>query len=325
MIISRFAAVISSPSMRSRLRELAPLLVIPMLVVGILLFADHWQWRTEVADGAAYAPERFDTLAVLPRAVRESSGLAIALDGPDMVWTHNDSGDGPVLYAVGHDGGVRRRFLVAAADARDWEDMDAGPCPRSAAGRCLYLADFGDNARERDVLTIYLVREPGLDREGDTLRLEGRIRYRYPDARHDAEMLAVHPDGDLVVVTKGRSGSVVLYRLPPAGVAAAVAGDSVIALPPGVILPITPDGPVGRMVTGGSFSPDGTLLAVRTYIEIYFLPWPAAAMQPAIGSRCFLGRAELGGEALAWADARTLILSSEEVDGHPGILSRVVC
>ena len=220
---------------------------------------------------------------------------------------------------------------MAGAEALDWEDMALAPCPPGAAaadpgrGDCLFLADTGDNGLERASVIVYVVREPD---PGDATRkvpLLGRLRLRYPDGAHDVEGVAVGPAGDLVLVTKGRTSEVLLFDLPAAGVAGGIHADSVTELPAGRRLPIEPNWQIGRMVTGAAFAPAGTMLAVRTYSEIYFYPWPLPADLEGMGTTCFLGALEPGGEAVDWEDATTLLLTSETSGGRQGKLLRVRC
>src|SRR3954465_2999932 len=81
-----------------------------------------------------------------PRLI-ESSGVAVSHAHPGVLWTHNDSGDGPYLYATDLQGTGRGALLVPGAQAIDWEDMALGPCPVAFARHptCVYLADTGDN------------------------------------------------------------------------------------------------------------------------------------------------------------------------------------
>lgn len=314
----------------SRIRIL--LLILALVAVAAIVgpaVSRWWAWQAFVGQDTAHRPTHVDTLGTLDPLMRESSGLAISRHHPGVYWTHNDSGDQPRVYAFDSTGAPLRTFEVAGARAVDWEDMDAGPCPlvgpQGPYPRCLYLADFGDNARGRDTLTVYVVAEPDLQASPDTLPLLGRVRFRYPDEPHDAELLAVSPVGDLVVVTKGRTRSVLLYTLPAADLRAALAADRAVTLAPGRTLPIQPDGRIGRMVTGGSFRADGRELAVRTYTEVYFVPWPLGPPGREVGRRCVLARLDGGGEALAYLGPDTLLLTSEAVGMEPGILTRVVC
>jgi hypothetical protein len=63
-------------------------------------------------------------------SVNESSGLVASRSMPGVYWTHNDSGDGPFIYAFDAAGESRGVFRVSGAQARDWEDMSIGPGPR---------------------------------------------------------------------------------------------------------------------------------------------------------------------------------------------------
>src|SRR5882672_10575577 len=93
-----------------------------------------------------------------PRVI-ESSGVAVSHAFPGILWTHNDSGDRPYLYATDLRGNDRGAILVSGADFHDWEDLSSGPCP-IGRGSCLYIADTGDNQERRKRVTIYAVPEP---------------------------------------------------------------------------------------------------------------------------------------------------------------------
>src|SRR5829696_10367652 len=84
------------------------------------------------------------TLATIKdKAVTESSGLVASRSTPGAYWTHNDSGDGPFIYAFGSVGEPLGVFRVAGAQARDWEDIAAGPGPDRGKSY-LYIGDIGD-------------------------------------------------------------------------------------------------------------------------------------------------------------------------------------
>src|SRR2546427_5041371 len=57
-----------------------------------------------------------------PRLI-ESSGVAVSHAYPGVLWTHNDSGDGPYVYATDLHGTDRGALLVPGAQAIDWEDI----------------------------------------------------------------------------------------------------------------------------------------------------------------------------------------------------------
>src|SRR5712664_1722520 len=152
-----------------------------------------------------------------PRLI-ESSGVAVSRAYPDVLWTHNDSGDGPYLYATDLRGTDRGALFVPGADAIDWEDMSLGPCPVAFplqprppvvnADTCVYLADTGDNLEFRPFVTIYAVPEPAPpERASDTSGTTSApavLRLRYPDGAHDVEAVYVSPrDTAVYLVSKG--------------------------------------------------------------------------------------------------------------------------
>ena len=214
------------------------------------------------ADSAA-APRAFacrvDTSRVaLPKTVHESSGLALSRGG-DALWTHNDSGE-PVLHLVGMDGAARGPVRVAGAAVTDWEDVAAGPCP--GGGRCLYVADIGDNQASRARITIYRVPEPA-DGDAQTRPAEA-LTAEYPDGPHDAEAMFVLPDGAVYVVTKGETGPIAVYRLPrTARPGTPTRLERVAELRAGGV-------PRRERITGASASRDGHWFVLRTLDALRF-------------------------------------------------------
>ncbi len=222
-----------------------------------------------------YAPPVL--LGVVSDAViSESSGLAASGRDSDVLWTHNDSGDGPFVYCIDFEASPCGVWEVAGASARDWEDMAAGPGPDPSLSY-LYLGDIGDNDRGRDDVTVHRVPEPAVDEAG---RRSTRARpamaagsqalvLRYPDGPHDAEALLVHPgSGDLYVVTKELSGQAGVYRasapLDPTTTMEAVA---TLAIP-------GQRGDPAVLVTGGDIAPDGSRVVLSTYTQALELDLP---------------------------------------------------
>lgn len=164
----------------------------------------------------AGSPARGRVLATLASdQVKESSGLARGLANPGVFFTHNDSGDGPRLYAFGADGGARGVVDLEGPEVRnvDWEDLSSF----YEDGRpFLLVADTGDNHLERNVYTLYVVPEPDLAAAGGatTATPSRTIRFRYEDGSHDCEAAAVDPaTGAVYLVTKVWSGKAGIYRV----------------------------------------------------------------------------------------------------------------
>ena len=256
----------------------------------------------------------------------ESSGVAVSRTHAGVLWSHNDSGDGPYLYATDRTGADRGALLVPGADAQDWEDMTLGPCP-TKRGDCLYFADTGDNTERRANATIYAVPEPEPPAApADTQRTTAApamLRLRYPDGPHDVEAIYVSfVDSALYLVTKGRSGPIRLFRVAPG----AWRVDSVVVADLVQDLPINPDQSAGRWVTGAAMRPDGLVVAVRTYREIYFFA-PAGDGHLIAAGRpvCNVTGLESQGEAIDFQDERTLVLTSEASRNAPGSIHTVRC
>lgn len=270
------------------------------------------------------APVELRRLATWSHArLRESSGVAVSRRHAGFLWTNNDSGDGPYLYLTDTMGVLRTAFEIRGAHAVDWEALALGPCvPAAWRGRtCLYIGDTGDNDERRARVVVYAVPEP------DSLPPDGRVgvtetaralRLRYADRARDAEALAALPDGGLALVTKGRTGPVLRFEIPPS---AWDEREFVLARPD--TLPITPQMVLGRWVTGAAAAPDGLHAIVRTYTELYrFRLGERWALS---GPPCRLGLVEPQGEGVDFLDADRIILTSERARGNAGGITLVRC
>lgn len=256
-------------------------------------------------------------------AIRESSGVARSRTMPRVLFTVNDSGNDPVVFAFDSSGRDLGQWPVPGVGNRDWEALAIGPCP---VGSCLYLGDLGDNAERRPSVTIYRVREPSrLDifrHAADATPLApDSLVVLYPDGPHDAEAMWVDGTGAVFVVTKGRSGGIRLFRLP---------GDAFGRGRPAMaelmeVVPITPEQRFGRWVTDAALAPDGRRLAIRTYTELYLFPLlPLGRLgKPVV---CNVAGLEPQGEGVEWLDSVRLVLTSESVPGGgPGPIHVVHC
>src|SRR4051812_4643102 len=54
------------------------------------------------------------------KKVNESSGIVVSRRTPGVFWTHNDSGDGPNLFATDRKGRSLASFTVTGATNVDW-------------------------------------------------------------------------------------------------------------------------------------------------------------------------------------------------------------
>jgi len=238
------------------------------------------------------------------------------------MWTHNDSGDGPYVYAIDGSGALIARVEVAGARNVDWEAISLGPCPPGgdASTPCLYVADTGDNGERRSEVVIYAIPEPDPDAADARRQMRSAraraLRLRYAEHPRDAEALVALPDGMLNLITKGRSGPIVRYAIP---VSAWTAGELDLAEPD--TLPIQPEFLAGRWVTDAAVDPAGRRVAVRTYTEIFF--FTPGERWTRTGPTCRIGLIEPQGEGLDFYDEQHLLLTSERARGAPAVLTMV--
>ncbi|HKN83299.1 MAG TPA: hypothetical protein VJW17_07680 [Pyrinomonadaceae bacterium] len=265
---------------------------------------------------AAYGPAT--TLATIKSpSIIESSGLVASRTTPGAYWTHNDSGDGPFIYALDTRGDSLGVFRVTGAQAVDWEDIAIGPGPLPNKPY-LYIGDIGDNDALRSEVVVYRVAEPVLTAAARqstakrplTTEPAEAIRLRYPDGKHDAEALLVHPTtGDIYIVTKVMIASPVVYEA-----AAPFTSGKLITMRR--IGEIKIPSLFGGMITGGNVSPDGRRVALCDYFQGYELVLPPGATNfDEIWKQRMIGF-DLGkrkqGEAITYRlDGKALLATSE--------------
>jgi hypothetical protein len=302
---------------------------------------DRWLTQRALAahfeNGKEFAARVLEEVGTVPDELRESSGVVVSRTQSGLLWSHNDSGDGPNLYAIDMSGRLLARITVANAMARDWEDISAGPCPADGAApgsaqpsTCLYVADIGDNNEvRREGVTIYIVAEPKVSGAEAPFSVTARsLNFRYAEGPTDAEAIAVRPNGDITVVSKGRRNAIDFFIILADTVTRALASGETITARYNGNTGIPPDARTGRLATAAAISPDGMTLAVRTYYEVYFFGLVNERGESRwrnLDRPCSLGDAEPQGEAIDYLDADTLLLTSERARGRPGAIHKVQC
>lgn len=192
--------------------------------------------------------------------VTESSGVAASYRARGIYWTHNDSGDGPNLYAFDEKGKDLGTYTLQNAKAIDWEDMASA---KIKGVSYLYIADVGDNARVRKEVIVYKVREPETKPGIHTITEFETYTLKYPDGAHDCEALLVSPKEELIFITKERTGQPGVYT---ASLKESKYFYTLVKLGE---LNMDNQMPVNRSITGADMSPDGQLVVVRSYFVAY--------------------------------------------------------
>ena len=223
------------------------------------------------ADEAPYAGPLAAGTLELP-AKHESSGLAVSRRMPDILWTHNDSGGAPVLFALDTAGRKRGTLRITGVKNEDWEDIASFQRDGKA---WLLIADTGDNDAERKSVWLHVIEEPEASRlsPGGELSVAPAysLRLRYEDGPRDCESVTVDPTEGAVYLLTKRDEPPRLYRVP----LARAAGDVVAKFvgPVGELEGTTVIDTVFKRVagkraawpTGLEFAADGRAAVVLTY------------------------------------------------------------
>ncbi|MFF2010292.1 WD40 repeat domain-containing protein [Streptomyces sp. NPDC058195] len=180
--------------------------------------------------------------------ITESSGLAASRAHPGIYWTHNDSDDGPYVYAVDSRTGrtVATITMKGVGSPRDVEAISLGP------DGDLYVGDIGDNLNGSwDHVWIYRFPEPKQLKDATVTATQFDVKYA--DGPRNAEALMVHPKtGRVYIASKNEDGGG-LYEGP----AKLATGSANVFRKVGEV----------PWVTDGAFSPDGRELVLRSYFS----------------------------------------------------------
>ncbi len=211
----------------------------------------------------------------LARGLEEASGMVASKQHPGLFWIHNDSGDGPVIYAIDSTG---RRMCAyeftsddVVRDGSDWEDIAYSQHISTAdTSYYIWVGDIGDNEGKRDAINIYRMREGSNLKCVPTAKLSTpqpfsalRRSFAYPDGPRDAETLLFDPfTNDLYIVSK-RDLRNRVYRVPKERVR-----DEKHDLKVADTLVFVIDLPFFSS-TGGDISSDGREILIKTYTHVY--------------------------------------------------------
>jgi hypothetical protein len=184
------------------------------------------------------------------------------------------------------------------------------------------VADIGDNEAERQQVTVYRIAEPAAGT--GSAKVADVFHATYPDGSHDAEALLVTPDGRLLIVTKGESGPVSLYRFP----AELRSGATMRLERVGGPRKTSSGAEKDDRITDGAVSPDGNWIVLRSRQALMFYRaadllagnWREAARVTVAG----IGEPQ--GEGVTFAANDTVHLMSEGGGKkQPGAFAQLMC
>ncbi|MGY8916156.1 MAG: hypothetical protein ACKVJF_13880 [Flavobacteriales bacterium] len=153
----------------------------------------------------------------LPHKISESSGL-VQINNTS-IWTIEDHGNEDEIYQVDFEGKLLNELKVKNAKNEDWEDL-----AKDEKGN-VYIADTGNNNRDRKDLVIYKIPNPEIE-PGDKIDAE-KIEFYFSDQKkftpkkeelvYDCEAIFYH-NKFLYLITKNRrrpfNGEARIYKVP---------------------------------------------------------------------------------------------------------------
>jgi hypothetical protein len=249
---------------------------------------------TGCAASAAADPGPSEAFTITDPRITEASGLAASRLHPGVYWTHNDSSDGPYVYAVDSaTGKTVARVAMRGIDPRDVEAVSLGP------DGDLYVGDIGDNLGGA-WKEVWIYRFPEPEKLRDQTVDVTRYTVRYADGPRNAEAMMVQPKtGRVYIASKNEDGGH-LYQGPAKLTSHGVNTFHRIADVP--------------WVTDGAFSPDGSRLVLRGYFWSAEYTWTGGAPHKLTDLRVPM---QPQGEGVTFtADGRALMYGSEGKDSE---------
>jgi hypothetical protein len=237
--------------------------------------------------------------------IEEASGLAASWRNEGILWTHQDLGNGPIIYAITTDGHYLGGYQLLNVSNHDMEDIAVGPGPEPGVSY-IYLGDTGNNnlkKESRDTIQVYRIKEPLPPRQGyiENLHEIDTLTMAYPTDEEyiDSEALLVDPIlGEIYVLQKQGARITTIYATPPQTIFAPGS-----ASPPlefrGIIEGIA-------WVTGGDVSRNGREILLKRSDRIFYFQRSlnesvSEALLALDGFEVLPYEAEVQGEGIAFA------------------------
>jgi hypothetical protein len=245
--------------------------------------------------------------------IEESSGLALCTNVENAIWTHNDSGNPPEVFLLATSGKLLATTKLDGARNIDWEAM----CQATVDGKSyLVIGDVGDNEAKRSSYCLYVYPEPHTVTQTNEKTVPTKIEFTYPDGPRNCEAIAFDASTKEIWLIEKRyvdnrqPGQPGIYTLPmrttstDRAVVAKRIGDFRV-----------------RNVTDMAFSPDGTRLIIRNYLNAHlFVRATGKNWHESVTSEKPVPIAlpiQRQGEAICFtADSKSVIVTSE-VAGQP--------
>ena len=196
----------------------------------------------------------------LPKEVNETSGLFF-YNG--RLWTHNDSGGKPILYALDTTSfEVVQKLTLKNVKNKDWEDI-------CTDGETVFVGDFGNNKGSRKNLRIFTFPLSVIPDEGDATVEVDSILFRFGDQTnfekrkhaHDFDCEAMFATEEyLYLFSKGwETGTTRMYRLSKS--------------PGNYVAEVVNGFDSQGLITGADYDRENHVLAIVGYVKTIWKPF----------------------------------------------------
>lgn len=174
--------------------KLIPQLFISMAVITFLFFAGN-----SSAELCSRWSEGEKVGVLNHNLINEASGVEASKKFHGRLYHINDSGGGHFFYISDIKGDQTIKITIEGESIKksDFEAVSVGKCLDKS---CLFIGDIGDNKSTKPFVEIIVIEE--LEQYGASIEPLNRIKLVYPDQPHNAEGMAVHPNGDIYIITK---------------------------------------------------------------------------------------------------------------------------
>ncbi len=164
----------------------------------------------------------YKNVSVKPRRNYQMNDLLIETSGliwwKKKIWTHNDSGGEPALYAMNDSSNIIvKKITISNAENIDWEDI-------TQDSKYIYIGDFGNNGRNnRTDLKIYRVAKADIQKSN--IVKAAIINFSYSDQMQgevaggrfnnfDCEAMIAYGDSLFLFSKNWQDNKTRLYKLP---------------------------------------------------------------------------------------------------------------
>ncbi|MBN2613621.1 MAG: hypothetical protein JXB00_18840 [Bacteroidales bacterium] len=162
-----------------------------ILVAGVFVFLNFFIYSKKSEDITSFEIVK---LCQFPEELAESSGI---IEFDSLIWSFNDSGGEPVIYAADQaTGRIIKSVQIINAVNTDWEDI-------AQNDDFIMIGDFGNNEGSRKDLRIYCLQKKLLNKNDKLQKVSaGIIDFKYEDQYDFTPALYANPfDCEAMIAT----------------------------------------------------------------------------------------------------------------------------